>query len=108
MGFRGTLQKSRFWWVKIDPYFKSFAQGSPASAPLCSVFRGKSGCYNKPRFRVKGLGFRVWGLGFSVIIGLTTIVNDINLHYLKDPKVWELGYIPSYCVMQDLYHQPYG
>ena len=25
------------------------------------------------------------------------------LHYLKDPKLWELWYIPYY--MQDYYHQ---
>ena len=29
------------------------------------------------------------------------------LRYLKDPKLWELSYIPYYGVMQDLYHQPY-
>ena len=30
------------------------------------------------------------------------------LHYLKDPKLWELWYIPSYgYVVQGLYHQPY-
>ena len=28
------------------------------------------------------------------------------LHYLKDPKLWELLYILDYGVMQDLYHQP--
>ena len=29
------------------------------------------------------------------------------LHYLKDPKLWELWYIPYYGLLQDLYHQPY-
>ena len=29
------------------------------------------------------------------------------LHYLKDPKLWELWYIPCYeWVMQDIYPQP--
>ena len=30
------------------------------------------------------------------------------LHYLEDPKLWDLWYIPYYGVMQDLHHQPYG
>ena len=29
------------------------------------------------------------------------------LHYLKDPKLWELRCIPYYVLMQDLCHQPY-
>ena len=29
------------------------------------------------------------------------------LHYLKDPKLWELWYIAGKWVMQDLYHPPY-
>ena len=32
------------------------------------------------------------------------------LQYLKDPKLWELWYIPYYgllWLMQDLYHEPY-
>ena len=29
------------------------------------------------------------------------------LHYLKDPELWELWYIPFLRVMQDLYHHPY-
>ena len=31
-------------------------------------------------------------------------VDDI-LHHLKDPKLWELWYVPRLWVMQDLYHQ---
>ena len=31
---------------------------------------------------------------------------DKILHYLKDPKLWELRYIPYYGVMQDFVHQP--
>ena len=32
----------------------------------------------------------------------------IPMHYLKDPKLWELWYIPYYVwVMQGLYHPPY-
>ena len=28
------------------------------------------------------------------------------LLYLKDPKLWELWFIPCLWVMQDVYHQP--
>ena len=33
---------------------------------------------------------------------------DKILHYLKDPKLWELWYIPELWVMQDFVHQPYN
>ena len=33
--------------------------------------------------------------GFGVEIQGNT-VDDINLHYLKGPKLWELWYIPYY------------
>ena len=33
--------------------------------------------------------------------------DDKNLHYLKDPELWELWCIPSYGVVQDVYHQAY-
>ena len=30
------------------------------------------------------------------------------LHYLQDPKLWEIWYTPYSVVMHDVYHQPYG
>ena len=44
------------------------------------------------------------GLEFKSISGHT--VDDINLHCLKDPELWELWYLPYGWVMQDLYYQP--
>ena len=46
------------------------------------------------------------GILFRLLYESPTTVDDIILRYLKDPKLWELWYIPGLWVMQDLYHQP--
>ena len=39
---------------------------------------------------------------------MTTTVDDITLHYLKDPKLWELWYTPYYGQCRiDIIHRRY-
>ena len=41
-----------------------------------------------------------------VLYGYIRLMTGI-LHCLKEPKLWELWYIPDFGVMQNLYHQPW-
>ena len=52
------------------------------------------------------------GFGPGGIVGtsqgfLVVLLMDKILHDPKDPKLWELWYIPYNWVMQDFVHQPY-
>ena len=59
----GTLQKSRFWRVKV-----MILPHNTLIVILKHPFKGKLNCIRKPRDResLGTLGFWVWGLGFRV------------------------------------------
>ena len=42
-----------------------------------------------------------------IYIYIYTHIYIYILHHLREPKLWKLGYIPYYGLMQDFDHQPY-